>query len=107
MQCPPGHYGQICPRSSLAIKGVIVLAGVIDSDYQGTIKVVLQNISEVPLPLEKGSKMAQILIKPVHMGNVEEIPKPSLITERGRVDLVQLIKAVPKNNTMVLLNQQK
>ncbi len=84
VQCPPGHYGQICPRSSLAIKGVIVLAGVIDSDYQGTIKVVLQNISEVPLPLEKGSKMAQILIKPVHMGNVEEIPKPSLITERGQ-----------------------
>ncbi len=83
MQCPPGHYGQICPRSSLAIKGVIVLAGVIDSDYQGTIKVVLQNTSEVPLPLNKGSKVARILIKPVHMGNVEEIPKPSVITGRG------------------------
>ncbi len=42
-----------------ALKGVIVLAGVIDSDYQGTIKIVLQNTSEVPLPLEKGSKIAQ------------------------------------------------
>ncbi len=52
--------------------------------WSTTFIVPLQNTSEVPLPLKKGSKIAQILIKPVHMGTVEEIPKPSALT--GRVE---------------------
>jgi hypothetical protein len=38
---PEGYYGQLSPRSSLAKKGITVEGGVIDSDYQGPIKVIL------------------------------------------------------------------
>uniref|UniRef100_A0A672UBS6 Deoxyuridine 5'-triphosphate nucleotidohydrolase n=1 Tax=Strigops habroptila TaxID=2489341 RepID=A0A672UBS6_STRHB len=36
---PSGYFGLIAPRSALAIKGIQILAGIIDSDYDGEIKV--------------------------------------------------------------------
>jgi hypothetical protein len=38
---PEGYYGQLYPRSSLALKGLTVEGGVIDSDYRGPIKIIL------------------------------------------------------------------
>lgn len=43
IQFPPGYFGQIAPRSSLAVKGIQVLGGVIDADYQGEIQDMLLN----------------------------------------------------------------
>ncbi|RLG26698.1 dUTP diphosphatase [Methanosarcinales archaeon] len=73
-QIPNGHAGLIWPRSGLAVKkGLDILAGVIDSDYRGEIKVCLFN-STIPLPLwetpqsddvrvdiKKGDRIAQII----------------------------------------------
>lgn len=42
------HYGQLSTRSSMAKKGLIVVGGVIDPDYQGEIKVVLINLGPDP-----------------------------------------------------------
>uniref|UniRef100_A0A3B3RZ77 Deoxyuridine 5'-triphosphate nucleotidohydrolase n=1 Tax=Paramormyrops kingsleyae TaxID=1676925 RepID=A0A3B3RZ77_9TELE len=83
VQCPLGHYGHVCPRSSLALKGVIILAGVIDSDYQGSTQVVLENTSDELATVEKHDRIAQLLVKPVHMGTVIEVPRPQQITQRG------------------------
>lgn len=64
---PPGHYGQIAPRSGLAHKtGIDTLAGVIDADYRGEIKVILYNTSDEDYIIEDNSTaIAQLLIIPV------------------------------------------
>ena len=65
MAIPTGHYGRIAPRSGLSVKhGVMVGAGVIDSDYRGEIKVALATLNGV-YEFKKGDRIAQIIIEPV------------------------------------------
>ncbi|XP_078509835.1 uncharacterized protein LOC144769555 [Lissotriton helveticus] len=54
VQIPVGHFGLIAPRSGLALKGIQVLAGVIDSDYQGEIKIILLNSGDLGLTVQPG-----------------------------------------------------
>ncbi len=65
---PPGFEGQIRPRSGLALKhGVTVLnaPGTIDSDYRGMVQVILVNFGSSPFLVERGSRIAQMIISPV------------------------------------------
>ena len=63
---PPGFYGRVAPRSGLAAKnGLDVLAGVIDSDYRGEIRVVLYNTGDEPINLPAGSKICQLIIEQI------------------------------------------
>jgi len=61
---PEGTYGRIAPRSGLAYKfGIDVLAGVIDADYRGEVKVILYNSGEHPFVIKKGDRIAQLIIE--------------------------------------------
>lgn len=63
---PEGYYGRIAPRSSLAVKyGINVMAGVIDSDYRGELKVILRNHGNDPLVIKYGDRIAQILFEKI------------------------------------------
>lgn len=62
---PEGFVGLVWDKSGLSLKGVHCLAGVIDSGYRGEIKVVMVNLGHKPFVIEKGMKIAQILIQPV------------------------------------------
>jgi len=66
LEIPPGHVGLIWPRSGLALShGVDTLAGVIDSDYRGELRVVLINHGDETLVIQPGDRVAQLLIQAV------------------------------------------
>jgi dUTP pyrophosphatase len=66
LQIPPGHVGLVWPRSGLAVRhGIDTLAGVIDSDYRGEVRVVLVNHGEQPVAIAPGERVAQLLVQPV------------------------------------------
>jgi dUTP pyrophosphatase len=65
---PPGHEGQVRPRSGLAFRhGVTVLnaPGTIDADYRGEVQVLLINHGTEPFSLQRGDRVAQLLLGPV------------------------------------------
>ena len=65
---PPGYEAQLRPRSGLALKhGVTLLnsPGTIDADYRGEVGVILINLGEVPFRLQRGDRIAQLVIAPV------------------------------------------
>lgn len=73
---PDGFEVQVRPRSGLALKkGVSVLntPGTIDSDYRGEIKVILANLGDEELIIERGDRIAQIVVAPVQRGNLVEV----------------------------------
>lgn len=68
MALPQGFEAQIRPRSGLAAKhGITVLnsPGTIDSDYRGEVKVILVNHGSEPFTIQRGERIAQMIIAPV------------------------------------------
>ena len=66
---PKGTEGQVRPRSGLAAKnGITVLntPGTIDEDYTGEIKVILYNTSDSTFSIEKGDRIAQLVVAQVY-----------------------------------------
>ncbi|KGO83281.1 MULTISPECIES: dUTP diphosphatase [Flavobacterium] len=65
MELPIGYEAQVRPRSGLAAKkGITVLnsPGTIDADYRGEIGVILVNLSNEPVTIENGERVAQLVI---------------------------------------------
>ncbi len=66
MAIPAGYVGLIWDKSGMAAKfGLKTMAGVIDAGYRGEVKIVMHNLSTVDYAVEKGMKVAQMLIQPV------------------------------------------
>ena len=68
LEIPPGHEGQVRPRSGLALKhGVTVLnsPGTIDADYRGEVQVILVNLGAEPFTVRRGERIAQLVAAPV------------------------------------------
>ena len=75
MMLPPGYEAQVRPRSGLALKnGVTVLntPGTIDEGYRGEVGVILANLGAEPFRVEKGAKVAQIVIAPCTRAEIVE-----------------------------------
>lgn len=84
---PRGHEGQIRPRSGLAMRrGLTVLntPGTIDSDYRGEVAVLLANISFSIQTIDRGDRIAQLVIVPVcHDVEFNQTAIDRAGTERG------------------------
>lgn len=75
MALPRGFEGQVRPRSGLALKfGVTVLnaPGTVDADYRGEVMVILINHGRAPFTVERGMRIAQLVVAPVAQITLEE-----------------------------------
>ncbi len=73
---PQGFEAQVRPRSGLAAKnGVTVLnsPGTIDCDYRGEVKVILINHGHDAFTIERGTRIAQMVVAPVTQARFEEV----------------------------------
>ena len=85
LSIPHGYEAQVRPRSGLALKhGVTVLntPGTIDSDYRGEVGIILANFGEKDFVIERGMRIAQLVIQRVESADFVEVEALS-DTERG------------------------
>ena len=83
---PQGYEIQIRPRSGLAAKSKITVLntpGTIDADYRGEIKVILINLGNKSFLIEKGSRIAQMIVCPVIQVKIQEVDSLNK-TNRGK-----------------------
>ncbi len=74
MAIPKGYVGLVWDKSGLSMRnGLKTLGGVIDSGYRGEIMVGIANISNEEYTIEKGHKVAQLLIQKVEHAEIEEV----------------------------------
>jgi len=76
MEIPIGYEGQVRTRSGVAAShGLMVLnsPGTIDADYRGEIKVILMNLGGDSVTIDRGDRIAQLVIAPVTRVVIEEI----------------------------------
>lgn len=85
IEVPDGFEVQVRPRSGLALKhGITILnaPGTIDADYRGEVFALLFNTSLGPFKVDRGQRIAQLIVQPVFRVEVEEADELSE-TERG------------------------
>ena len=71
---PPGFEGQVRPRSGLGLReGVTVVntPGTIDADYRGEVGILLINLGQKPFRINRGDRIAQLVIAPVYRAELE------------------------------------
>jgi dUTP pyrophosphatase len=75
LELPDGYEAQVRPRSGLALKHGLTLAnapGTIDSDYRGELKVILVNLGREVFTIQRGDRIAQLVLAPVQRAAFHE-----------------------------------
>ena len=86
VQIPFGYAGCLRPRSGLADEaGIQVMAGEIDSDFRGELKVILYNAGHAVVDIEPGDAIAQLKVHPVSLDEPQEVSEldPSVRNQSG------------------------
>jgi dUTP pyrophosphatase len=82
---PMGFEGQVRPRSGLAFRHGLTVTnspGTIDADYRGEILVLLVNLGRGPVVIERGMRIAQLVVAPVVQATLQRVTTLDE-TERG------------------------
>ena len=82
---PPGYEAQIRPRSGIALKhgvGMVNSPGTIDADYRGEIGIILINWGKDPFVIQRGDRIAQMVIARVCRAEIREVDELDE-TDRG------------------------
>jgi dUTP pyrophosphatase len=75
---PPGYEGQIRPRSGLAAKygiGLVNSPGTLDADFRGVVHVIMINWGDSPFTIQRGDRIAQLIVAPVTRARLREVPE--------------------------------
>lgn len=85
---PDHHEGQVRPRSGLAVRHGLTLLntpGTVDADYRGEIKLLMVNLGSEPVTIERGDRIAQMVVAPVAIAEAAEVPPSEELpaTNRG------------------------
>jgi dUTP pyrophosphatase len=87
---PPGHFLSICSRSGLAAHDPPIFVanapGIIDPDYTGEIKVILANIGLNTYPVRHQERIAQLVVLPLHIPELQELAALPEAYEKMRGD---------------------
>ena len=86
LEIPEGYEGQVRPRSGRAWKQgltVINAPGTIDSDYRGEVGVLLINLGDAPVRIERGERIAQLVLSRVPRVQWRELEGDASATRRG------------------------
>ena len=78
IEVPRGYEAQVRPRSGLALKHGLTLVntpGTIDSDYRGEIGIILCNLGKEKFTVERGMRIAQLVIQPVTRAELIEVER--------------------------------
>jgi dUTP pyrophosphatase len=73
---PPGYEAQVRPRSGLALEHKVTVLnapGTVDSDYRAEVGVILVNFGEEPFTIERGMRIAQMVICRAHRAELVEV----------------------------------
>jgi len=76
LELPEGFEAQVRPRSGLALKhGITILnsPGTIDEDYRGEIKVILINLGQENFLINRGDRIAQLILSKIYRANIVEV----------------------------------
>lgn len=82
VEIPKGYVGMVKSKSGLNVKCNITSEGVIDAGYTGSICVKLYNHGEIPVRIEKGQKISQLVILPIVASQLVQVDSLAC-TERG------------------------
>jgi len=86
LELPEGYEAQVRPRSGLALKHGITLVntpGTIDSDYRGLVNLIVINLGKKDFIVERGHRLAQMVIREVTRADFIEIEEELAETERA------------------------
>lgn len=62
-QLPCGHMMEVRPRSGLSTRGIICINGTVDENYRGEVCAILLNTTRFPFSVDKGDRVAQVLVR--------------------------------------------
>ena len=77
LEFPEGFAAIVKDKSSISKAGLHTMGGVFDAGYRGEYNVHLVNLSDKPYTIEKGQKVAQLVIFPVAIAELEEVSELS------------------------------
>lgn len=84
IQIPNDCYARVAPRSGLSVSEIDVGAGVVDSDYRGIIKVLLINNRTTDYVVDKGDRIAQLIIEKIYTEHFIQVEEEELSSsDRG------------------------
>lgn len=86
IELPNGYEAQVRPRSGLATQGITIInaPGTIDEEYRGELRVILTNLTNTPVQIHNGDRIAQIVFVKRDEVKLLEVKQEELSdTERG------------------------